>query len=72
MDCSQPAYFIVFAIATIIFLLAAPMMAVVRGYAGLAGLMQLNFILLCVVAGRKVERVVPNAPRASWGQAAPP
>ena len=38
----------------------------------LAGLMQLNFILLCVVAGRKVERVVPNAPRASWGQAAPP
>jgi hypothetical protein len=36
MDCSQPAYFIVFAIATIIFLLAAPMMAVVKGYAGLA------------------------------------
>jgi hypothetical protein len=32
----EPAYFIVFAIATIIFLLAAPMMAVVKGYAGLA------------------------------------
>ena len=32
----QPAYFIVFAIATIILLLAVPMMAIVRGYAGLS------------------------------------
>ena len=32
----QPAYFIVFAIATIILLLAVPMLAIVKGYAGLA------------------------------------
>jgi len=31
----QPAYFIVFAIATIILLLAVPMLAIVKGYAGL-------------------------------------
>jgi hypothetical protein len=30
-----PAYFIVFAIATIILLLEVPMMAIVKGYAGL-------------------------------------
>jgi hypothetical protein len=33
---SWPAYFTVFAIAMTIFLLAIPMMAVIKGYAGLA------------------------------------
>jgi len=33
---------------------------------------QLLPFLLCVVINQKVERVVPNAPRASCGEAAPP
>jgi hypothetical protein len=32
---AQPAYFIVFAIATVILLLTVPLLAILKGYAGL-------------------------------------
>ena len=51
---SWPAYFTVFAIAMTIFLLAIPMMAVIKGYAGLARMCRQRNLPFRKTGGRKV------------------